>query len=72
MIRVFTSEHDAWVLTAQIEALEGIPREGTTTWGEPLKHPTQQKWAVILSDLSAPQEGDVAILPSDWYPEQVP
>lgn len=69
MIRILTSEHDAWVLTAEIEALEGIPRPGTTGWGEPRKHPTQNLWAVILSDLSQVLETDIEYLPADWFEE---
>lgn len=72
MLRILNSEHDAWVLTAAIEALENIPRPGTDSWGEPRKHPMQGKWAVILSDLSEPQPGDLVFLPPDWYPEEIP
>jgi len=69
MIRILTSDHDAWVLTASIEAIEGIPRPGTDQWGEPIPHPDGTRWAVVLSDLSEALPGDVPMLTPDWYPE---
>lgn len=69
MLRVVTSEHDAWVGIAEQEALEGIPREGTPQWMEdPLAHPDGLRWAYVLSDKAEVLPADVIELPADWFP----
>lgn len=69
MLRIFDSEAAALALTAQIEQLEGIPRDGTFSWGAPLKHPTEALWAVVLSDLSTALPGDLVTYPVGWLPD---
>lgn len=73
---ITTNESDAVVLVAAIDAVQGYPRDGTTTHDVPRKHPTAAQWAVALDglDLSEPWlvvalngREPVERLPDDWF-----
>lgn len=71
---ITTSEADAVVLIAAIDAVLGYPRDGTLTHAIPEEHPDGGEWAVALDGLEpAPWLADaltglefVERLPSDW------
>jgi len=73
---ITTNESDAVVLVAAIDAVQGYPRDGTTTHDVPREHPAGGEWAVALDglDLSAAWLVDalagleiVERLSADWY-----
>jgi hypothetical protein len=46
---IFDSLVDAQKYTKEIERAQGIPRQGTDTWGEPIKSANENLWAVVDS-----------------------
>lgn len=74
---ITTSEADAVVLIAAIDAVLGYPRDGTTTHAIPWEHSEGGEWAVPLDglDLTSSWLLDaltglevVGVLPADWWP----
>lgn len=70
---IFSALADAQAYTAEIERVQGIPRPGTDRWGDPLKHSTQELWAVIepngyIVEKPASAIEDLDVLPDGWFP----
>lgn len=69
---IFETLADAEAYTKDIERIQGIPRPGTDTWGEPSKCATQDLWAVVESNgypVPMPESAVdlVDVLPAEWW-----
>ncbi|WP_437489428.1 hypothetical protein WME75_10680 [Sorangium sp. So ce1014] len=84
MFVVFDDESEAISFIAQVDALLGYPATGvvngqivvlTQTWAEPIKHHSQDLWAVPYAPELEPALGDhvpVEIDESWWPPVWIP
>lgn len=72
---IFDSLAFAEAYTKEIEKIQGIPRPGTSTWGEPIKDASADMWAVVASNgYPVPDPSDAVdyleILPEDWWGDE--
>ncbi len=69
---IFETLADAQAYTHEIEVIQGIPRPGTDTWGEPIKDASASLWAVVESNGYVVPIPDTAVdilplLPDSWW-----
>ena len=69
---IFDSLAKAEAYTDEIERIQGIPRPGTDTWGDPMKSASADLWAVVASNGYPVPDPTDAIehldeLPDDWW-----
>ena len=69
---IFDSLTNAADYTAEIERVQGIPREGTDRWGDPIKCAYADLWAVIASTgyvvpIPPTAVDTMPLLPENWW-----
>ena len=69
---IFETLADAEAYTDEIEQVQGIPRPGTDTWGDPMKSAQENLWAVVESNgypvPIPPSAVDIVdLLPASWW-----